>query len=130
MSSSSFPQHPAFFHSSPFFYSLFFIISVSPILFPDFRLSPSPFSLPQPVHFDYLSESPSSSLFFSLLPSSLSLSCPYVLPLYMSPFPPASFLFPHLSLSSSSRFLLPLFCTLSLSDFPIIFSTPAACMEL
>ena len=134
---STSPHHPPFFfiplllffHSpSPFFYSLFFIISVSPILFPDFHLSPSPFSFPQPLHFDYLSESPSSCLFFSLLPFPVLSLCPAPLhvPLFLllhsssliSPFPPPL------------HFSLPLFCTLSVSDFPITFSTPAACTEL
>ena len=124
------PSPPCFFFILLLFFSTpsFFIISASPILFPDFRLSPSPFSLPQPLHFDYLSESPSSSIFFSFLPFPVLSLCPAP-PLHallfillhssslISPFPPL-------------HFSLPLFCTLSLSDFPIIFSTPAACTEL
>ena len=120
MSSSSSPHHPAFFHS-PFFYSLFFIISVSPILFfisvypPRFSLFPSLFilitslNLPLPA--------------FSF-PSSLSLFCPYVLPPYMSLFPPASFLFPHLSLSSSTPFLPPSLLHLICVRFPNNFFHP------
>ena len=108
MSSSSSPQHPAFFHSpSPFFYSLFFIISVSPILFPDFRLSPSPFSLPQPLHFDYLSESPSSGLFFSLLPFPVLSLCPTPLRVSLSScFIPLPSSLPFLLLSISPPSLL------------------------
>ena len=123
VSSSSSPHHPPFFFillllfSTPSFLSSLFLLSFSLIsiypphlsLFPSLFILITSLNLPLPA--------------FSF-PSSLSLSCPYVLPPYMSPFPPASFLFPHLSLSSSSPFLSPSLLHLICVRFPNNFFHP------
>ena len=130
VSSSSSPHHPPFFFiplllfSTPSFLSSLFLLTFSLIsiypphlsLFPSLFILITSLNIPLPA--------------FSF-PSSHSLYCPYVQP----PLHVSLFLLLHSSslispFSSPLHFSLPLFCTLSVSDFPITFSTPAACTEL
>ena len=123
VSSSSSPHHLAFFSFSfsffllPLFLSSLFLLSFSLISVypPHLSLFPSLFIL-------IISLNPPLPAFS--FPSSLSLSCPYVLPPpTCPPFHPASFLFPHLSISSSP-FLPPSLLHLISVRFPNNFFHP------
>ena len=127
--SSSSPHHPPFFS---FLFSFFLL----PLFYHLCFSYPFPWFPSIPLTF---LSSPASSFW---LPLWISLFLPFLFPppfpcfVPMS-YPPTCLLF--LLLHSSSlispfppplHFSLPLFCTLFVSDFPIIFSNPAACTEL